>query len=53
MNLTGFISVATWDSNLYILVVIKVSYHYLVKKLLKDKNEIGVAVQNIISILEY
>ena len=52
MDLTSPMLVITWDSNLYILVVIEVSCHYPVKQLLKNKEEAGVAVWDVISMLE-
>ena len=39
-----FMSVVTYNGNLYILVFIKVSCCYLIKQLLKDKSEIRVVV---------
>ena len=44
IDLIGPISVTTWNSNFYILVIIKVSYYYLVRWLLKNKDKIGVVV---------
>jgi len=35
MDLTGPMSVTTWDSYIYVLVVVEVSYHYPVKRLLE------------------
>ena len=53
IDLTGPMSITTQDSNLYTLVIIEVSYCYPVGQLLKDKNKAEVAVQDVISMLEY
>jgi len=53
IDFTGPMSVTILDSNLYIFVIIEVSYCYPVGQLLKDKDEIEVAVQDVISMLEY
>jgi len=45
-------SVAIWDGNLYTLIIIEISCYYLVGQLLKNKNKVRVAVQDIILILE-
>ena len=45
----NFMSVVTCNGNLYTLVFMKVSCCYLVKQLLKNKSEIRVAVQDVIS----
>ena len=54
MDLTGSMSVATQDGNgdLYILAIIKVSCCYPVRQLLKDKDKVRIAVQDVISILK-
>jgi len=44
MDLTGPISVPTWNEYLYILVVVKVSCCYAVSCLLKEKEEAGIAI---------
>ena len=53
IDLTSPISVATWNSNPYTLVIIEVSCHYLVEQLLEDKDKVKVIVQDVISMLEY
>ena len=52
IDLTGPISVPTWNGNLYALIVIEVSYCYLVRKVLKSKKEVGIAVYDIVSMLK-
>ena len=52
MDLTSPMLVVIWNSNLYILVVIEVSYHYPVGQLLKDKEEAWVTVWDVISMLK-
>ena len=37
IDLTGPMSALTWNGYLYALVIIKVSYHYVVSYLLKNK----------------
>ena len=44
MDLTGLMSVPTWDGYLYILVVVEVSCYYAVNCLLKEKKEAGIAI---------
>ena len=44
MNLIGPMLVSTWDRYLYILVVVKVSCHYTVSCLLKNKKKAGIAI---------
>jgi len=53
MNLTGPISVFTWDSYVYTLVIVEVSCRYPVRCLLKSKEEAGGAVRDIITMLEH
>lgn len=52
MDLTGPISVPTWNSYVYALIVIEVSYWYSVRHFLKSKKEAGDAVRDMIAILE-
>jgi len=52
MDLTGPISVPTWDGYVYALVVIEVSCRYSVGRLLKSKEEAGGAVRDVIAMLE-
>jgi len=52
VDLTGPISVPTWDSYVYALVVIEVSCRYPIGRLLKSKEEAGDAVRNVIAMLE-
>jgi len=53
MNLTGPISVPTWDGYVYALVVVEVSCQYPVGHLLKSKEKAGGAVKDVIAILEH
>jgi len=48
MDLTGPISVPTWNGYLYALVVVEVSCYYTVSCLLKEKEEASITIQNII-----
>jgi len=52
MDLTGSMSVLTWDGYLYALVMVEVSCQYPVGHLLKKKEDTGTVVRNIIAILE-
>ena len=52
MDLTGPMSVPTWDGFLYVLVVIEVSCRYTVGCLLRDKDETGPTICNIVAMLE-
>jgi len=52
IDLTGPMSVSTWDGFLYALVVIEVSCHYAVGRLLHDRDETGPTVRNIVAMLE-
>jgi len=45
-------SVTTWDSYIYVLVMVKVSYCYPVERLLKSKKETRVAVRDMVVFLE-
>ena len=53
MDLTGPMSVPTWDGYLYVLVVVEVSCCYAVGYLLKEKEETSIAIQDIMAIMEY
>ena len=53
IDLTGPIFMPTWDRYLYALVVVKVSYHYIVSHLLQEKEEARVAVCDIAAMLEH
>ena len=53
VDLTGPISVPTWDGYVYALVVIEVSCRYPVGRLLKSKEEAGGAVRDMIAMLEH
>ncbi|KAJ3555983.1 hypothetical protein NP233_g12081 [Leucocoprinus birnbaumii] len=52
MDLTGPMSVLTWDGELYALVVLEVSCRYPVGKLLKSKDEVGRVVRDVVVLLE-
>jgi len=52
MDLTGPMSVLTWDGYLYALVVVEVSCRYPVSRLLKKKEDTRTVVCNIIAMLE-
>jgi len=52
MDLTGLMTVPTWDSYQYALVIIEVSCRYVVGRLLREKDEAGVAVRDIVAMLE-
>jgi len=52
MDLTGPISVLTWDGYVYALVIVEVSCRYLVGCLLKSKEEARGAVRDVITMLE-
>ena len=51
MDLTGSISVPTWDGYLYIIVIVEVSYHYTISHLLKEKKKADIAIQDIIAMM--
>jgi len=53
MDLTGPITVPTWDGYQYALVVIEVSCCYAVGRLLREKDEAGIAVRDIVAMLEH
>ena len=53
INLTGSISIPTWDEYLYVLIVVEVSCHYLVGHLLKKKEETSIAIWDIMAMMEY
>ena len=52
MDLTGPILVLTWDGFLYALVVVEVSCQYPIGRLLRSKEETGVAVCDVLAMLE-
>jgi len=52
IDLTGPIFVPTWNRYLYILVVVKLSCHYTVGYLLKDKEKASIIIQNIMAMME-
>ena len=52
MDLTGSISVPTWDGYVYALVIVEVSCQYPVEHLLKSKEKAGGAVRDMITMLE-
>jgi len=53
VDLTGPMSVSTWDGYLYTLVIVKVSFHYVVDYLLKKKEKASIAIQDIIAMIEH
>ena len=53
MDLTGPMSIPTWDGYLYALVVVEVSCYYAVSCLLKEKEEASITIQNIMAIMEH
>jgi len=53
VDLTGPMSVFTWDGYLYTLVIVEVSCHYTVDYLLKKKKEASIAIQDIIAMMEH
>jgi len=52
MDLTSPMLVTTWDGYIYALVVVKISCCYPVERLLKSKEEAGVAVRDMVALLE-
>jgi hypothetical protein len=52
MDLTGPMSVPTWDGHLYALVVVEASCHYPVGRLLKSKDQAGKEVRDVIVMME-
>jgi len=52
VNLTGPISVPTWDGYVYALVIVEVSCRYPIGRLLKSKEEARGAVRDVIAMLE-
>ena len=52
MDLTGPMSVSTWDGFLYALVTVKVSCHYPVERLLCTEKDTGITVRDILAILK-
>ena len=53
MDLTGPMSVPTWNGYLYVLVVVEVSCYYAVSCLLKEKEETNITIQNIMAMMEH
>jgi len=53
MDLTGPMSVSTWDGFLYVLVVVEVSCHYAVGHLLYNKDETRPTIHNIVAMLKW
>ena len=53
MDLTGSMSVSTWNRYLYVLVVVEVSCYYAVSHLLKEKEKAGIAIQDIMAMIEH
>ena len=52
IDLTSLISVTTWDGYVYTLVVVEVSCHYPVERLLKSKEKARVTVRDMVALLE-
>jgi len=52
MDLTGPTLVPTWDGFLYALVIIEVSCHYPVRRLLHNKDKTSTTVHDILAVLE-
>jgi len=52
IDLTGPMSVPTWNGNLYAFIVIEISCCYPVRRVLKSKEEVGTAVHDIVLMLE-
>ena len=52
MDITGLMSVPTWDGFLYALVIVKVSCRYPVGRLLCTKEDIGVTICDVLAMLE-
>jgi len=53
VDLTGPISVPTWDGYAYALVIVEVSYQYPVRCLLKSKKKARDTVRDVIAILKH
>jgi len=53
VDLTGPISVPTWDGYAYALVIVEVSCQYSVRCLLKSKKKTRDAVRDVIAILKH
>jgi len=53
MDLTRSMSIPTWDGYLYALVIVKMSCCYTVGHLLKEKEKISIAIQDIIAMMEH
>ena len=52
MDITGPMSVPTWDGFLYALVIVEVSCRYPVGRLLRTKEDVGVTVRDVLAMLE-
>jgi len=52
MDITGPMSVPTWDGFLYALVIVEVSCRYPVERLLRTKEDVGVTVCDVLAMLE-
>jgi len=52
MDITGPMSVPTWDGFLYALVIVEVSCRYSVERLLHTKEDVGVTVCDVLAMLE-
>jgi transposase InsO family protein len=52
MDLTGPLPVPTWDGKLYALVIVDAKCRYPVGRLLKNKDEVGAMVRDVVSMLE-
>jgi len=53
MDLTGPMSVSTWDGYLYTLVVMEISCYYTVSHLLKKKEKASIVIQDIMAMMEH
>ena len=53
IDLTGLMSVPTWNRYLYALVVVEVRCYYAVSHLLKEKEEADIAIQDIMAMMEH
>jgi len=52
IDLTGLMSIPTWDGFFYALVVVEVNCHYTMGHLLHNKDKTGPTVYNIVAMLE-
>lgn len=53
MDLTGPMLIPTWDGNLYALVIVEAKCRYLVGQLLKQKEDVGKAMRDVVAMLEH